>query len=88
MSLASLEPLFTRIPRGLMSRLRVFGYKCLGMKAGNRNRLESIRCRRLNQIELGNNNSLQMVAGSGRSTLLLKAFEFELATTTTSITTS
>jgi len=57
MSLSSLEPLFTRIPRGLMSRLRVFGYKCLGMKAGNRNRLESIRCRRLNQIEVGNNNS-------------------------------
>jgi acetyltransferase-like isoleucine patch superfamily enzyme len=58
MSLARFEPLFTRIPRGFMSRLRLFSYKCLGMKAGRRNRLESIRCRRLGQIELGEFNSL------------------------------
>jgi len=58
MNLARFEPLFVRIPRGLMSRLRLFAYKCLGLKAGTQNRLESIRCRRLAQIQLGQNNSL------------------------------
>ena len=58
MSLARFEPLFIRIPRGLMSRVRVWAYRQLGIKAGKHNRLEKIRCRRLAQIELGENNSL------------------------------
>ena len=57
MSLARFEPLFTRIPRGLMSRLRLCAYRGLGLKAGVRNRLEKIRCRRLSQINLGENNA-------------------------------
>lgn len=57
MSLARFESLFTRMPRGLTSRLRLWAYRRLGMKAGARNRLERIRCRRLPQIELGENNA-------------------------------
>ena len=57
MSLARFEPLFTRIPRGLMSRLRLWAYRQLGLRAGARNRLEKIRCRRLAQIKLGENNA-------------------------------
>jgi maltose O-acetyltransferase len=57
MSLARLEPFFIRIPRGLMSRLRIWSYRRLGLTAGARNRFEKIRCRRLSQIELGFNNS-------------------------------
>src|SRR3989454_1454577 len=57
MSLARFEPLFTRIPRGLMSRLRLWAYRLLGLKAGARNRLEKIHCRRLAQIKLGENNA-------------------------------
>jgi maltose O-acetyltransferase len=40
-----------------MSRVRLFAYKLLGLKAGSRNRIERIRCRRLAQIELGDNNA-------------------------------
>ncbi len=58
MNLARLEPLFIRIPRGLMSRVRLWAYKRLGLKAGAHNRLEKIRCRRLSQIVLGDNNAL------------------------------
>lgn len=40
-----------------MSRIRIFFYRCLGLKAGCRNRMESGRCRRLSQIELGDLNA-------------------------------
>jgi acetyltransferase-like isoleucine patch superfamily enzyme len=45
------------MPRGLTSRIRLWFYRRLGLKAGKRNRLERIRCRRLSQIELGDNNA-------------------------------
>lgn len=51
-----LEPLFLRIPYGLMSRFRVLLYKMLGMKMGSRNRFESGRTRRVTQIRMGNLN--------------------------------
>ena len=40
-----------------MSRLRLWAYRRLGLRAGARNRLEKIRCRRLAQIKLGENNA-------------------------------
>src|SRR5258705_4382011 len=58
MSLARLERYFFNTPRGLVSRVRLFLYRCFGLKAGRRNRLESVRCRRLANIVLGNYNSL------------------------------
>jgi maltose O-acetyltransferase len=51
------EPLLLKTSRGLMSRSRLFFYRALGLKAGRRNRLEKIRCRRLAQIELGDYNA-------------------------------
>jgi acetyltransferase-like isoleucine patch superfamily enzyme len=57
MTLASLEPLLLKSSRGLASRFRMFFYRLLGLKAGQRNRMEKIRCRRLAQIEIGNNNA-------------------------------
>ncbi len=57
MSLASLEPLLLKSARGLASRLRLFAYRLLGLKAGQRNRMEKVRCRRLAQIEIGDNNA-------------------------------
>jgi acetyltransferase-like isoleucine patch superfamily enzyme len=54
----SLERILLTIPRGLMSRFRLAGYRLLGMKQGWRNRMEGgVRCRRLTQIEIGNYNS-------------------------------
>lgn len=53
-----LESLLLKSSRGLMSRVRIFFYRCLGLRAGSRNRMESGRCRRLDQIELGNLNAL------------------------------
>jgi acetyltransferase-like isoleucine patch superfamily enzyme len=53
-----MERLALKIPRGLMSRLRIFAYRTLGLRAGQGNRMESIRCRRLSQIELGHYNAL------------------------------
>jgi acetyltransferase-like isoleucine patch superfamily enzyme len=53
-----MEALLMRIPRGAISRLRVFFYRLLGMKIGRRNRMEGGgRCRRLRQIEIGSYNS-------------------------------
>lgn len=53
-----IEPLLTRVPRGLMSRVRLAVYWALGMKQGRRNRMEGGgRCRRLSQIEIGNYNA-------------------------------
>jgi acetyltransferase-like isoleucine patch superfamily enzyme len=53
-----IEPLFNRIPRGAMSRLRLGIYWLGGMKQGRHNRMEGGgRCRRLNQIEIGSYNA-------------------------------
>jgi maltose O-acetyltransferase len=57
MSLARFEPYLLKSPRGLMSRLRVWCYRRLGLKAGTRNRMEAVRCRRLSQIEIGSHNA-------------------------------
>jgi acetyltransferase-like isoleucine patch superfamily enzyme len=57
MSLQKIEPYVLRMPRGLMSRLRLWSYRCLGLKAGERNRMEAVRCRRLAQIEIGSLNA-------------------------------
>ena len=52
------ERLLLKVPRGLMSRVRLFFYGLLGMKQGCRNRMEGGgRCRRLNQIQIGNFNA-------------------------------
>jgi acetyltransferase-like isoleucine patch superfamily enzyme len=53
-----LEPLVLRIPRGLMSRLRLFAYRALGMRQGKWNRMEGGgRVRRCGQIVIGDNNA-------------------------------
>jgi acetyltransferase-like isoleucine patch superfamily enzyme len=53
-----LEPFFIRIPRGLSSRFRLSFYRALGMRMGMGNRMEGGgRCRRLNQIEIGDYNA-------------------------------
>jgi acetyltransferase-like isoleucine patch superfamily enzyme len=57
MSIPSLEPLFLRIPRGIASRIRIAVYKLLGLHIGRSNRMELSRCRRLNQISIGNQNA-------------------------------
>lgn len=52
------ERLLLAAPRGLTSRVRLFMYRLLGMKQGNRNRMEGGgRCRRLSQIEIGDYNA-------------------------------
>src|SRR5205085_7455506 len=56
-NLRRIEPLFIRVPRGLISRVRIWSYKSLGLKAGTRNRMERVRCRRLSLIEIGEFNS-------------------------------
>ena len=54
----ALEPLFLRIPRGAMSRLRLAGYRLLGMQQGKRNRMEGGgRVRRCSQIAIGDYNA-------------------------------
>src|SRR5207248_9949962 len=57
MSFARLEPYLLNSTRGLVSRLRLWSYGRLGLKAGARNRMEAVRCRRLAQIELGTQNA-------------------------------
>lgn len=57
MSLAHFEPYLLKSSRGLSSRIRVWCYRRLGLKAGPRNRMEAVRCRRLSQIEIGNYNA-------------------------------
>lgn len=53
-----IEPLLLRMPRGLMSRIRLFAYRQLGMKMGQRNRMEGGgRCRRASQIQIGSSNA-------------------------------
>jgi len=53
----SLESLLLKSSRGLASRVRIFFYRLLGLRAGSRNRMESGRCRRLAQIQLGEMNA-------------------------------
>jgi len=56
--LSALEPLALRLPRGLMSRLRLSCYRALGLRAGRRNRIEGGgRMRRCGQIVIGDNNA-------------------------------
>jgi acetyltransferase-like isoleucine patch superfamily enzyme len=57
MSFARFEPYLLKSSRGLLSRIRVWSYRRLGLKAGPRNRMEAMRCRRLAQIEIGNYNA-------------------------------
>jgi acetyltransferase-like isoleucine patch superfamily enzyme len=52
----NIEPLFLRIPYGLISRFRVALFHALGMKLGKRNRFEAGRARRVDQIVLGDLN--------------------------------
>jgi acetyltransferase-like isoleucine patch superfamily enzyme len=53
-----IEPLFLRIPRGAMSRLRLAVYRAFGMRQGKRNRMEGGgRVRRCNQIAIGDYNA-------------------------------
>jgi hypothetical protein len=53
-----LEYLLLKASRGLASRIRLFFYCRLGLVAGIENRVEAIRCRRLQQIRLGDGNAL------------------------------
>jgi len=57
MSLARFERYFLDVPRGLASRIRLFAYHCLGLKAGRRNRMEAVRCRRVSNIVMGDYNA-------------------------------
>lgn len=57
MSLSAFERCFLDMPRGLASRARLFAYRCLGLKAGQRNRMEAGRCRRLANIVMGDYNA-------------------------------
>jgi acetyltransferase-like isoleucine patch superfamily enzyme len=57
MSFSNLERYFLDVPRGLASRLRLFAYRRLGLKAGQRNRMEAGRCRRLRNIVMGDYNA-------------------------------
>jgi acetyltransferase-like isoleucine patch superfamily enzyme len=57
MILDSFERLLLDVPRGVLSRIRIRFYRLLGLRAGRRNRMESIRCRQLRQIELGDLNA-------------------------------
>jgi acetyltransferase-like isoleucine patch superfamily enzyme len=54
----NIESFLLKSSRGLSSRLRLAVYRALGMKQGERNRMEGGgRCRRLRQIKLGDYNS-------------------------------
>jgi len=58
MNLQSVEPLFLRIPRGVLSRIRLAWFTLLGMKMGTRNRMEGGgRVRRCSQVRIGSNNA-------------------------------
>ena len=56
--MSRIEPLVLRIPRGVMSRVRLFVYRALGMRQGRRNRMEGGgRVRRCGQIAIGDINA-------------------------------
>jgi acetyltransferase-like isoleucine patch superfamily enzyme len=52
-----IEAILLKSSRGIASRVRLAMYGALGMKQGVRNRMESGRCRRLTQIEIGSDNA-------------------------------
>jgi acetyltransferase-like isoleucine patch superfamily enzyme len=53
-----IEPLFLRVPRGAISRIRLMLYRLLGMKIGKHNRMEGGgRVRRCSQISIGDYNA-------------------------------
>jgi acetyltransferase-like isoleucine patch superfamily enzyme len=51
------ERLIFKVPTGLISRVKIFFFRILGMHVGQKNRFERGRCRRLSQISIGNNNA-------------------------------
>lgn len=54
----TLEAFLLKVPRGLASRVRLAAYRAMGMRMGQRNRMEGGgRCRRLSQIEIGDFNA-------------------------------
>lgn len=57
MTRQQVEVLLLRSTRGLASRFRMAVYCALGLRAGIRNRMEAVRCRRLSQIQIGDRNS-------------------------------
>jgi acetyltransferase-like isoleucine patch superfamily enzyme len=57
MTAAWLEPVLLKSRRGVASRFRILFYRFLGLRAGRRNRMEAVRCRRLSQIKIGEFNS-------------------------------
>jgi acetyltransferase-like isoleucine patch superfamily enzyme len=57
MSLSFFERYFLEVPRGFGSRVRLFFYRCFGLTAGRRNRIEAVRFRRLANIVLGDYNA-------------------------------
>jgi acetyltransferase-like isoleucine patch superfamily enzyme len=57
MNLSAIERFLLDVPRGLLSRCRLFCYRLLGLKAGRRNRIERVRFRRLANIVLGDFNA-------------------------------
>ncbi len=57
MVLDKLEPFFLRMPIGLMSKVRIFIYKMVGLKIGKSNRFERGRMRRCKNVMIGNNNA-------------------------------
>lgn len=46
------------MPVGIASRLRILFYRFLGLRCGDQNRIEAVRCRRLKQIRMGERNAL------------------------------
>ena len=57
-AMSKVEALLLRIPRGAMSRVRLFVYRGLGMRLGKRNRMEGGgRVRRCAQIAIGDCNA-------------------------------
>jgi maltose O-acetyltransferase len=54
----SIEYYVLTLPRSVMSRIRIFGYRILGLKVGGRNRFEEHgRVRRCRQILIGDSNT-------------------------------
>lgn len=53
-----IERLVHKAPRGLASRIRIFLYRLMGLRAGKRNRLERVRLRRVTRIQIGDFNTL------------------------------
>src|SRR5690606_17935148 len=52
-----IEAMLFRIPIGLTSRIKVFIYKLIGLKAGIKNRFERGSIRRATKIQIGSHNT-------------------------------